>query len=47
MCEFKQVHTRQSGKDIFVEIDIIMPFDATIDTKFDFELALHLALLLL
>ncbi len=27
MCEFKEVHTRQSGKDIFIEIDIIMPYD--------------------
>lgn len=27
MCEFKSVHTRKSGKDIFIELDIVMPFD--------------------
>jgi divalent metal cation (Fe/Co/Zn/Cd) transporter len=37
MCEFKQVHTRQSGKDIFIELDIVLPFDSTIETKFGFE----------
>lgn len=37
MCEFKSVHTRQSGKDIFVELDIILPFDYTMDQKYDME----------
>ena len=41
MCEFKQVHTRQSGKDIFIELDIVLPFDATIETKFGFEKTLQ------
>ena len=31
MCEFKSVHTRQSGKDIFIEIDLVMPFDYTLE----------------
>lgn len=33
MCEFKAMHTRQSGKDIFIEIDIILPFDSSLDYK--------------
>lgn len=31
MCEYKQVHTRRSGKDIFIEIDITMPYDYTLN----------------
>jgi cation diffusion facilitator family transporter len=38
ICEFKHVHTRQSGKDIFVEIDVVLPFDYTIKQKYDLEL---------
>ncbi len=37
MCEFKSVHTRQSGKDIFVELDIILPYDYTMDEKYAIE----------
>ena len=37
MCEFKTVHTRQSGKDIFIELDIIMPYDYTLEEKFELE----------
>lgn len=37
MCEFRNVHTRQSGKDIFIEIDVIMPNDYTIDEKWALE----------
>ena len=37
MCEFKSVHTRQSGKDYFVELDIILPYDYSMDEKFDLE----------
>ncbi len=37
MCEFKSIHTRQSGKDIFIELDIIMPFDYTIEQKYELE----------
>jgi cation diffusion facilitator family transporter len=37
MCEFKQVHTRQSGKDIFIEIDLVMPFDYTLDELYELE----------
>ncbi len=37
MCEFKRVHTRQSGKDIFIELDIVLPFDFTVKQKYDME----------
>lgn len=37
MCEFKSVHTRRSGKDIFIEIDVIIPFDSTIAEKYQAE----------
>jgi cation diffusion facilitator family transporter len=30
-CEFKRIHTRQSGKDIFIELDVIMPYDFTLE----------------
>lgn len=33
ICEYKNIHTRQSGKDIFVELDIILPFDETMEYK--------------
>lgn len=38
MCEFRNVHTRQSGKDIFIEIDVVMPNDYTIDEKWALEI---------
>ncbi|TNE32424.1 cation diffusion facilitator family transporter [bacterium] len=37
ICEFKAIHTRQSGKDIFVELDIILPYDETMKYKDDLE----------
>lgn len=37
MCEFKSVHTRQSGKDIFIEIDLVMPFDYTLEQLYTLE----------
>lgn len=37
MCEYKQVHTRRSGKDIFIEIDIVMPYDYTLNEIMDLE----------
>lgn len=37
MCEFKSVHTRQSGKDIFIEIDLVMPFDYTLEHLYRLE----------
>ncbi|MBI5324095.1 MAG: cation diffusion facilitator family transporter [Ignavibacteriae bacterium] len=36
-CEFKKVHTRQSGKDIFIEIDVIMPLDFTLEDAYQLE----------
>lgn len=36
-CEFKALHTRQSGKDIFIEIDLILPFDYTLEQKKELE----------
>ncbi|GEM_PF-500927 len=41
ICEYKRVHTRQSGKDIFIEIDVVLPYDVTIGEKYDFELEIN------
>ncbi|MCL5991661.1 MAG: cation diffusion facilitator family transporter [Bacteroidetes bacterium] len=40
-CEFKKVHTRQSGKDIFIEIDVIMPWDFTLEEAYQLEKDIH------
>lgn len=37
ICEFKAIHTRQSGKDIFVELDIILPYDESMKYKDNLE----------
>ena len=37
MCEYNGVHTRQAGKDIFIEIDAVMPFDITLNEAFQTE----------
>jgi ferrous-iron efflux pump FieF len=31
MCEFRAIHTRKSGGDVFIEIDVILPNDHTLD----------------
>ena len=36
-CEFKSIHTRQSGKDLFIEMDLVMPFDYTLEENFKVE----------
>lgn len=36
-CEFKSIHTRQSGKDLFIEMDLVMPFDYTLEDNFIVE----------
>lgn len=36
-CEFKSMHTRRSGKDIFIELDLVMPYDYSIKQKFEVE----------
>ncbi len=40
MCEFRNLHTRQSGRDIFVEIDLVMPSDYRLDELYPLELEL-------
>ncbi|HYF03053.1 MAG TPA: cation diffusion facilitator family transporter [Patescibacteria group bacterium] len=45
MCEFKSVHTRQSGKDIFIELDLVMPFDYTLEETFALERDISKALI--
>lgn len=45
MCKFNTMHTRQSGNDIFIEIDIVLPWDYTIEQKFDLEKDLKEAIL--
>lgn len=37
ICEFKNIYARQSGKDIFVEIDIVLPFDFTLQEAYEIE----------
>jgi len=37
MCEFQRVHTRRSGKDIFIEIDLVMPFDYALEELYILE----------
>lgn len=37
MCEFTSVHTRQSGRDIFIEIDLIMPYDYSLEELYALE----------
>ncbi|RPI68242.1 MAG: cation diffusion facilitator family transporter [Ignavibacteriae bacterium] len=37
MCEFRGVHTRQSVRDIFIEIDLVMPFDHTLEQLYTLE----------
>jgi len=37
MCAFHSVHTRQSGRDIFIEIDLVMPFDYTLAELYELE----------
>ncbi len=43
-CEFKAVHTRQSGKDMFVEIDVVMPFDYSFEQAYPVEKAMQEAI---
>lgn len=40
MCEYRTMHTRQSGSDIFVELDIVMPWHYTLEKKLEIELEL-------
>ncbi len=37
LCEFKKVNARQSGRDIFVEIDVVLPFDLTLEEAYKIE----------
>lgn len=37
ICEFRNVHTRRSGKDMFIELDVVLPFDYTLETAFAVE----------
>jgi divalent metal cation (Fe/Co/Zn/Cd) transporter len=37
MCAFNSVHTRQSGRDIFIEIDLVMPYDYTLGQLYELE----------
>ncbi len=37
ICEFKTIHTRKSGKDLFIEIDVILPYDMTLEQSYEVE----------
>mgnify|MGYP006280044839 CR=1 FL=1 len=43
-CQFKSVHTRQSGKDMFVEIDVVMPYDFTFEESYPVEREMNAAI---
>jgi divalent metal cation (Fe/Co/Zn/Cd) transporter len=36
-CEFKSLHVRFAGKKLFIEIDVVLPWDFTIEQKFSLE----------
>ncbi len=44
MCKFVAMHSRQSGKDIFIELDIVLPFDFSMKQKTDLERKLQTAI---
>lgn len=46
MCKFNTMHTRQSGNDLFIELDIILPWDYSIEQKYDLEKDIKSAILL-
>ncbi len=37
ICEFRQLHTRQSGRDLFMELDVVMPFDMPMEQAYATE----------
>lgn len=37
LCEYKTLHTRRSGREIFVELDVVLPFDATLEDAYNVE----------
>ncbi|MCX7908877.1 MAG: cation diffusion facilitator family transporter [Ignavibacteria bacterium] len=37
ICEFRNIYARQSGKDIFVEIDVVLPYDITLEDAYKIE----------
>lgn len=43
-CQFNSVHTRQSGKDMFVEIDVVMPYDYTFEDAYPVEREMNVAI---
>lgn len=45
ICEFKNVHTRRSGKDMFIELDVILPFDYSLELAFTVENAIKDAII--
>ncbi|MBI3260072.1 MAG: cation diffusion facilitator family transporter [Ignavibacteriae bacterium] len=45
-CEFKSIHTRQSGNDLFIEMDLVMPFDYTLEENYKVENKMRKSVLL-
>lgn len=37
ICDFKKIYARQSGKDIFIEIDLELPYDYTLEEAYEIE----------
>lgn len=36
-CEYRSIRSRQSGRDIFIELDVVMPFDYTLEQAYVLE----------
>lgn len=45
MCRFNTMHTRQSGNEKFIELDIVLPYNYSIDDKYKLENDLKEAIL--
>lgn len=37
MCEFQSIHTRKSGGDVFIEMDVVLPHDYTLKQAYELE----------
>ncbi len=36
-CEYRSIHSRQSGRDIFIELDVVLPFDYSLEQAYVLE----------
>lgn len=45
ICEYRALHTRRSGKDIFIELDVVLPYDHNLEQAFEVESSMRAAIL--